>query len=540
MRAEDIHLEELITWTDGLLSLHGRRLVLHDIRAMAQFRRDLVETAGPDRARRILTRYGSFWGQAAAAGMLRVFRWDSPEELLRACFRLQTIGGLAKATVKRVDLDPAGALRVEAVWEISAEAEEHLAELGPSAEPACWILCGYASGYASHCLGRAVYFVETECRACGAVACTVVGMDEKSWGEQAATIAAYYQADDIREKIERLSAELAERDRELAAERRRLAALDAGRHPGLAGTRSKSFQQVLDLASRVARFDTPVLVTGESGVGKEVIARFVHANSRRSRGPFVAVNCSALPETLLESELFGHKSGAFTGAVRDRAGLFEEAQAGTIFLDEIGDISPPVQIMLLRVLQEKKVRRVGENRLRPADARVIAATNRNLDASVAAGQFRKDLLYRIRVVEIRVPPLRERREDILPLARHFGEQLKARLGLPQFVLDSTCLDALQAHDWPGNVRELENALERAAILSEDGRIRPEYLPTAIAGPRRRAAGVEGDRTLEAVERDHIESVLEQCGGNRSQAARILGISPTTLWRKLQAWSRAAD
>jgi DNA-binding NtrC family response regulator/predicted hydrocarbon binding protein len=536
MRAEDLRLEELLTWTDGLLSLQGRRLVLHDIRAMAQFRRELVETAGPERARRILTRYGFFWGQNAAAGMLRVFRWDSTEELLRACFRLQTVGGLAKATVKAVELPPDGGVRIEAVWEISAESEEHLAELGPSSEPACWILTGYASGYVSFCLGRPVYFVETACRACGGGSCSVLGQDEAAWGERAADVAERFRPDDIREKIEQLSAELASRERELSAERQRLKALEPPERAGLAPTRSKAFQGVLDLATRVAPFDTPVLITGESGVGKEVVARLIHACSRHARGPFVAVNCSALPETLLESELFGHRAGAFTGAVRDRAGLFEEAQGGTIFLDEIGDVAAAVQAKLLRVLQEKMVRRVGENRLKPVDARVVAATNKDLEAAVAAGQFREDLLYRVRVVEIRVPPLRERREDILPLARHFGERLRARLDLPRFVLDSTCLDALQAYGWPGNVRELENALERAAILSEDGRITPEHLPAPIGGRRPRLGG---RRSLAEAEREHIDIVLKECGGNKSQAARVLGLSPTTLWRKLTAWERAA-
>jgi len=539
MRAEDLRLDELVIWGDGVLSLQGRRLVLHDIRAMGQFRRDLVETAGLERARRILTRYGTFWGQAAAAGMLRAFRWDSTEELLRAAFRLQTLGGLARASVQSLSLEAGGAVRVEATWELSAESEEHLAELGPSREPACWILTGYASGYHSLCLGRPVYFVETACRARGDGACQVRGMDAASWGERAAAIAEYFRADDMREKVERLSAELKRRAQELAAHRRRLAALEAAADPGLAPTRSKAFRDVLDLAARVARFDTPVLITGESGVGKEVVARFIHRRSPRARGAFVAVNCSALPEALLESELFGHKAGAFTGAVRDRAGLFEEAAAGTLFLDEIGEVAGSVQVKLLRVLQEKAARRVGENRPRPADTRVLAATNRDLDADVAAARFREDLLYRLRVVEIRVPPLRERREDIVPLARHFGARLRGRLGLPRFVLDSRCLDALQAYDWPGNVRELENVLERAAILSEDGRVGPEHLPPGVLARQAGRARPGATATLAEVERLHVQAALARCGGNRRQAARALGVSPSTLWRKLKAWGADA-
>jgi two-component system, NtrC family, response regulator HydG len=390
---------------------------------------------------------------------------------------------------------------------------------GTTTAPACWILCGYASGFASHCLGRPIYFVESVCRARGAAVCSVTGRDEASWGKRAAAIADGFRAEDIDGKISRLTAELARRERELAEERRRVMALDLAGPTGLAPTRSTAFGHVLDLAARVARF--------------------VHAGSARSAGPFVAINCSALPETLLESELFGHKAGAFTGAVRDRAGLFEEAEGGTLFLDEVGDVSAAVQAKLLRVLQERMVRRVGENRLTPVNARVLAATNHDLEAAVAAGRFREDLLYRIRVMEIRLPPLRERREDILPLARHFGERLKERLGLPRFVLDSTCLDALTAYDWPGNVRELENALERAAVLLEDGRIRPEHLPPPVVRRRNRPGAESGNQTLESVEREHVESLLECCEGNRTRAARVLGVSPSTLWRKMRAWDRAA-
>jgi DNA-binding NtrC family response regulator len=191
------------------------------------------------------------------------------------------------------------------------------------------------------------------------------------------------------------------------------------------------------------------------------------------------------------------------------------------------------------VLQAREVRRVGENRPRPTDARVIAATNRDPDAEVAAGRFREDLLYRLRVVEIRVPALRERREDIVPLARHFGAALRERLKLPRFVLDSRCLDALQAYDWPGNVRELENVLERAAILAEDGRVGPAQLPAAVLEQRRRP-GRSGGATLAEVEQAHIQAILERCGGNRLQAARTLGISPTTLWRKLRSWDPTAE
>ena len=310
-----------------------------------------------------------------------------------------------------------------------------------------------------------------------------------------------------------------------------------------AEVRSASFRRVLELARRVATFESSVLITGESGVGKEVIARHIHRLSRRSEGPFLAVNCGALPETLLESELFGHKAGAFTGAVRDRVGLFEQAGGGTILLDEIGDVTANVQVKLLRVLQEKEVTRVGESVPRKVDVRILAATNRDLAAAIREGRFRDDLYYRLAVIEVRVPPLRERPEDILPLARLFITRLGRKLHLPQVHLGAACLDLLQAYPWPGNVRELENALVRAAVLSTDGLILPEYLPPTIlrsAPPRKGPGGDSLRRTLAEVEREHIQAVLEATGGNRTRAARILAISPATLWRKCKSYEKGEE
>jgi two-component system response regulator HydG len=350
-----------------------------------------------------------------------------------------------------------------------------------------------------------------------------------------------YKVDDIQGKIEDLTNALRKRTLELVRQQKRL------RHAELPGTvgfpqiRSKSFRQVLDVGRRVARFDSSVLITGESGVGKEVVARFIHENSVRKRAPFVAVDCGALPETLLESELFGHTAGSFTGAVRDREGLFEQAEGGTIFLDEIGDISLSLQVKLLRVIQEKQVRRVGENRVRDIDVRIIAATNRKLDREVREGRFREDLFYRLRVVEIHIPSLRERTEDILPLARYFTERLAGRMKFERLTLDAGCLPVLERHPWPGNVRELENAIERAAVMSDDGRIRLEHLPPSIVEPDKLKGGEPSGttRTLSEMERDYVLAVLSSAGGNRTRAAKTLGIGATTLWRKLKEWGESS-
>ena len=538
MKAEELRLKELVSFEDGLVSLHGRRLVLHDIHAMAQLRRDLVQSLGGDQARRILTRFGYYWGEADAAAMKRLFEWDTVAELLRAGPRLHALQGVTRADVRSLDVDADGGLKMEVVWHNSAEAEEHLLELGPSSEAVCWIQQGYASGYASFCLGRQVCFVERSCRARGDRYCEVIGLNREFGGDEAESLCRYLEIEDIHGKIVDLTNQLRKKTLELARQRKKVKELTTPQRSDLAETRSRSFQQVLDLAVRVARFDTSVLITGESGVGKELIASKIHDHSLRKHGPFVAINCGALPETLLESELFGHKAGSFTGAVRDRTGLLEEANGGTVLLDEIGEIPPPLQVKLLRVLQEKQVRPVGDNKPRDIDVRVVAATNRQLEKEVREGRFREDLFYRLQVVEIAVPPLRDRPEDIIPLARHLTERIAMRLGISELILDAGCIETLMAYQWPGNVREMENALERAAVVSEGGRILSEHLPPNVRHVRGASGSMDATAplSLAQVERNHITHVLHECDGNRRKAARVLGVSTTTLWRKLRAWA----
>lgn len=538
MRAEDLRLEEMLLFKEGSIDLHGRRLVLHSVDAFAQFRKDLIATAGVARARRILTRFGYFWGQADAAAMKRIFTWDSPAEWLLAGPRMHSLQGVARVVVKRLEPPaPDKPFEMEVLWHESGEADEHLLAVGPAAEPACWMLAGYASGYASFCMGRPIYFVEQKCRARGDAVCSAVGKDAAGWGEALTPHLPDFEAEDIEGRILTLTEELRRKTREVDRQRRRLEEMGAtAGATGFVEVRSPAFARVVELASRAAPYDSSVLITGESGVGKEVLARHVHRLSGRP-GPFVALNCGALPETLLESELFGHKAGAFTGAAHDRAGLFEEANGGALFLDEIGDVTPAMQLKLLRAVQEREVVRLGENRPRKVDVRVIAATNRPLARLVREGRFREDLYYRLAVIEIEIPPLRERREDILPLARHFVERMGRKLKRARLRMDGRCADVLQAYPWPGNIRELQNALERAAVLCREGLIRPEDLPPAVL---RGAAGHgEGPQTLAEAERAHIQAVLKQCGGNRTLAARGLGIGTATLWRKLRRW-KAVD
>jgi len=336
---------------------------------------------------------------------------------------------------------------------------------------------------------------------------------------------------------------------------------------------SKLWQDVLTLAAKVAPTETTVMLTGESGTGKEVVARFIHRGSPRARGPFVALNCAALPETLLESELFGHEKGAFTGAAAVHPGRIEQAAGGVLFLDEVGEMSPAVQAKLLRVLQEREFQRLGGTRPLKANVRVLAATNRDLDAALARGHFREDLYYRLRVFEIRLPPLRERREDILPMAEAFLEELGPAVGRPAAGISRQAHEALLSYPWPGNVRELRNVLERASILCDGGLITLEHLPVGVGHGQRAgiaslpwmgtlhemgadpgvpgaaallpgSLGPDGDLAaaaafppggvnLELVERGLIAKALQEARNNRSRAARLLGISRSQLYYKIQ-------
>ena len=299
--------------------------------------------------------------------------------------------------------------------------------------------------------------------------------------------------------------------------------------------RSKPWLDALRLAETVAPTDSTVLITGESGTGKEVIARYIHQLSGRSDHAFLSINCGALPESLLESELFGHVKGSFTGAVKDKTGLFAAAESGSFFLDEIGETTPSTQVKLLRVLQQREVIPVGATEALAVDTRVIAATNRDLDEEIKRGHFRADLYYRLNVIALHLPPLRQRADDIPVLAEAFLARSAVQRGEPVKTLSETALDALMAYQWPGNVRELENALERAVILSTGDVVTPDSLPERVTA--RRAEPLVSDRipstpTLEAIERAYIQWVLQNEGGNKSRAADMLGIDPSTLYRKL--------
>ena len=328
-------------------------------------------------------------------------------------------------------------------------------------------------------------------------------------------------------------------------------------------------RRIFRLIRKVASTDSTVLLLGESGTGKELVARSIHLQSKRAGGPFVPVNVGAIAASLIESELFGHQRGAFTGASTDRRGLIEEADGGTLFLDEIGDMPLAAQVNLLRVLENSEVRRVGENLARHVDVRVIAATHHDLMSDIETGRFRPDLFYRLNVVQIELPPLRERREDIGLLSSYFLDRTAARWGRPRMSFSAEAMDLLESYDYPGNVRELENAIEHAVTVAESAVIEPADLPAAFRAARQLAPHAEGAQdgkvgagagdearagyaapsrdgeprpreewSLAEVEKEHIERVLKAHRGNATTAAKQLGISRTTLWRKLRVYGLA--
>jgi DNA-binding NtrC family response regulator len=546
-----LDLSELLDFRpgQGIIRLHEQRVVILSAAAMGLLRKELIDTLGLQTARRLFLRFGYADGYHDAVSMRDRSRWSSPLEGLRAGIVLHRLEGIVRAEIIKIEHDAAsGRFEEEVAWHDSYVAEQHVHHYGRSDVPVCWSLTGYASGYVSACLGQEIYFAERECVAQGAKTCIAVGRDADSWGDALEGLRFDFQGSGLGQEVERLREAVhrkrqdldrrerlvAKRERELNLLRERVSRLAAAKH-FIAG--SAAMQEVLEHAARVAPLDTTVLIYGESGTGKEFIVRLIHDQSPRASGPFVSINCAALTETLLESELFGHVRGAFTGAVRDKAGLFEVAGNGTIFLDEIGEVAPTVQAKLLRALQEREIRKVGAERTIKVNARVVAATNRDLRAAVAAGTFREDLYFRLGAFVITVPPLRDRREDIPALVHDFVRRAASRVKKDVETVSAEAMTALMNYRWPGNVRELEHAIERAVIVARGSSIRIRELPPEIS-QKTRPRAADDSLDLQAQERAMIERALERFRGNRREAAEALKISTVTLWRKMKTYGLA--
>ncbi len=538
MKASELNLRELLEFKDdgGPMRFAGHRAILMDAVALGLLRSELMQSVGVAGARGILTRMGYAHGWRTAETLKTAFSWDDEREWRIAGGRVHHLQGV-------VDSEPVADPRgtpppfAESIWHDSYEAEQHLLAFGQSDEPVCWSLIGFASGYLSRVNGREIYCVEDRCRGKGDAVCHVIGRPREEWGSRGDEFIPYFQAHCLNEALDNLTRSIKEAEKKLKAHRTALARAHAADDETPEGmvAKSASMRKLIELARRTAKVDSTVLVTGESGTGKERMARMIHEESSRAGGPFVAINVGAVPENLLESELFGHAKGAFTGATQDRPGLFEAAHGGTLLLDEIGDMPLSMQVKLLRALQEREIRRVGENKNRPINVRIIAATHRDLGQEVIAGRFRQDLYYRLRVIELKVPALRERKDDILPLARVLLDEAVQRAGRNISGISPEAASQLLRYDWPGNVRELENAMERAVALASGPRVDAEDLADEV---RMALPGtwVPGQvRKLDDVERDYILAVLDAVGGNRGQAAEQLGIGSATLYRKLKEY-----
>jgi DNA-binding NtrC family response regulator len=539
MRAADLDHAELLELDaeGGIIRFAGQRALLLDAVAMGLLRKYLVENFGLTAARTVLTQFGFAHGWRMAEAMQTEFRWESDEEWVRAGMRIHTLDGLF-----RVESRSRGPLSREGSTLLgSYEAEQHLLHFGRSDVPVCWTICGLTSGYLSRTSGNETYVLEDRCMGKGDAACHLVGRTRDEWGDERAEELRFFEPNRLEEcldvSLHRVTETLKAAERKLRIHRRALVhvARDVDEPLGVIA-KSHAMRQLADLARRVAKVDSTVLITGESGSGKERIARLVHDESTRAAGPFIAINCGAITETLLESELFGHARGAFTGAMQDRPGLFEASNGGTLLLDEVGEVSPGMQVKLLRVLQEREIRRVGENKSRPVDVRVVAATNRDLAHGVVGGDFRQDLYYRLKVVELHVPALRERRDDILPLARVLLADAAVRMKRKILGLAPGAADQLLRYEWPGNVRELENAMERAVALARGSRVELEDLPEEVRQAVRKPVATPGAvRPLDEIEKDYILAVLSLNGGNQTRTAVQLNIGSATLYRKLKSY-----
>ncbi|MEY2631702.1 MAG: hypothetical protein RIR00_356 [Pseudomonadota bacterium] len=532
--------------SDGSIWLGENRMVLMHTAALGALRRELIESVGRDHTRRILTRMGYTAGVRDAELAKRI-RGD--RDILQAFFtgpQLHMLEGVVRVSPVHLDMDvDSGRFSGEFIWENSWEEEAHLKEYGEETEPVCWTQIGYASGYTSAFMGRFILFKEVECLACGHNNCRIVGKPVEEW-EDAAEYTPYFESDPMLQHLMTLRNQV---------DYLRSAINQQTLAPQLVGV-SQGFRHAYDLISRAAGTQVTVLLLGETGVGKERFARTLHQQSARRHGPFVALNCAALPHDLIESELFGVEKGAFTGANTSRMGKFERADGGTLFLDEVGELPLAAQAKLLRVLQEGEFERLGDERTRKTTVRIVAATNVDLQAAVKAGRFRADLYYRLNVYPIQIPPLRDRLADIPPLARAMLDRFSTLHDKKLLGISDKTLCALKKYPWPGNVRELENLIERGVILApQGGWIEVEHLftqvgeanawetaltangqleiPAAADSNDLCASILASGLSLDQLEARLLNEAVQRAKGNLASAARLLGITRPQLQYRLK-------
>lgn len=539
MKVEELVLNNLLSYSQKDASVHfmQQRVLILDVLAMGLLRKELIDALGYHKARKVLTRFGFAHGWRTA----KMLQENFPEVLLdnHGGEHLHKLFGLVNTTTREELNDSQGkVLQIQTNMENSYEAEQHLNLIGQTDDGACWTLTGFASGFETFKHGREMYFIETQCVSKGDACCQMKGRFKEQWGHHLAKYHSYFEIDGIGKALSEQEQQLQQLEKRLIERRKELELIDnpVDPIPGFIA-RSPKMIKLISIASRVARVNSTVLVSGDSGVGKEHISRYIHQASSRSDGPFISVNCSAVSDSLLETELFGHAKGAFTGAGNARVGLLEEADGGTLFLDEIGETSLNMQVKLLRALQEKEIKRIGENTVRKLDIRVIVATNRNLSDEVRKGNFRLDLFYRLKVIELNVPNLSQRREDILPIANLLLQRLKASMSHEVNGLSRSAIQLLMSYNWPGNVRELTNAMEYAIALCKGEWVEESDLPPELIKFNKHPHSSNPLMTLDYVEKQHILATLSYHQGDKTATANSLGIVLSTLYRKLSQYEQ---
>lgn len=548
MTPDKLKLFELLKTDEAAGTIHfgHRRMLLMDADAMGLLRKELIETVGIERARRILTRLGYACGYRDA---LTTRDWQSPDQVAEwwtLGHRLHALEGVVHVEILRSNVDKIrGVFDVEAEWRNSYEAEQHRTHLGVAQAPVCWMLVGHATAV----FGRDVYCYEQECVGKGDGRCVVIARAADGPNQQMQALKADYESDNIQAELGRLLEALDSHQKELKRQQDHVTVLESQLRSlreaikesvgteEIVGT-SAGFRRVMKEVERVASSQTTVLICGETGTGKDLIARLLHARSDRKEQPFITVDCTALPKGLVESELFGHEKGAFTGAFKQKLGRFEVAHGGTLFLDEVGELPIETQAKFLRALQKGEFERVGGTRTLKVDVRVLAATNQPLEKLVAEGRFRADLFYRLNAFPIHVPPLRERPEDITLLTSYFAKRYGARFRKDISAIDQRSLEFLQRYSWLGNVRELEHIIERAVLLAEGDvltinvPLTRDQIPQSMAGQSEPRAL----KTLAEMERMYMEEVLRHTNGliaGKGGAAEILDLPSSTLRHRMK-------
>lgn len=520
----------------GKIWFEENRMLLMHTSIMGYLRKDLYDMLGWQRTKRFFIRCGYQAGVRDAKVTSKLRPNLNEAEAFMAGPQMHGIRGMVQVEVNQLQLShDEHKFYADFNWHNSFEAEVHVNEFGTSDEPACWMLLGYACGYSSFVMGQTIIYQETHCIAQGDPCCRIIGKPLEEW-ENADELIQFMSPDPVSDELIALQAELNELKKNIYTD------IEADYTMFNSIGESIAYRKVCDLLKKAAGSKVAVLLQGETGVGKEAFARGIHEASLRQEQPFVAVNCACIPPDLIESELFGVEKGAFTGATQTRIGKFERAHRGTIFLDEVIELSPRAQAALLRMLQEGEFERVGDNQTRKVDVRIVTACNEDLEQAVKDGRFRADLYYRLNIFPVKIPPLRERREDIPLLIQHFLSRFETMYDKKLKGLSDKAKNFVMSYEWPGNIRELENLLERATLLTDHQQeIKLESLFPQHLDLEKKYDSFKPhiddllteNFSLEQFEKDIICGAMNKCSHNVSEAARMLGISRATLDYRLK-------